>query len=666
MFYISFIISFLAIIFALFLIQRIEKAPAGSGKMIEIAKYIQEGTMAYLKRQFKTISLVAIILFFLLWIVFDFKTALGFLIGAFFSVMVEIGGMRVLDKTNLKVAQANEKELNQSFLLASQGGLATGILMGGFGLLSISLFYLFTQDLKGIIGMAFGASLISIFARLGGEIYTNATNLVANLIGKIEKDISQLRNPIIIAKNVGNNIGDCAGMAADLFETYLISIISVMILGTLIFPENPKMVFLPLCLAGIAILASIIATYFVRLKRENLKGKSSASSRAGILAALYKGLIVSGILAAIGFFPIIKNFTEPLGLSPIRVYFTTLIGLLIIAGMFAITEYFVSKKYPIVKSNVQTSINGIEANKGWTVGMKSTVLLVILISIGFLLSFKLGGLYGLSLAVLALLSLVNIIIALDVYGLISDNPAQIFKMADLQKENRQLTDAFNRVDNSIKIMTKSYAITSAGLAGLVLFFLYGQKLLDLGAKVQFSLETHNVLIGLFIGGILSFYFGSLTMSAAGNAGLKSAEKVIRSFKETKGLIEGEQKPDDDLRECVDIISKAVLKEMIFPLLLPMILPILVGFIFGSETLAGLLIGSIIAGIFLTSSMVFGKASREIAKIKEENLGEKNSFAPEVVGNDFMGSFVKDYSGLAINSMIKLVNVISLLIVSFLV
>ncbi|TSC54031.1 MAG: K(+)-stimulated pyrophosphate-energized sodium pump [Microgenomates group bacterium LiPW_31] len=490
--------------------------------MIEIASYIREGAIAYLKRQFKAVGLVAAVLFLILWISLGFKVGMGFLMGAAASAAAGIIGMLVSTKANQRVAEASKKGLKPALYLAFQGGSVTGLLVVGLGLLSISLFYFFSQDLKAIIALGFGASLISIFARLGGGIYTKAADVGGDLVGKVEKGIPEddPRNPAVIADLVGDNVGDCAGMAADLFETYVVTVISAMILGALIFPQSPEIIFLPLYLSAVAILASLIATFFVRLKGQN------------ILGALYKGLIAAGVLAAIGFLPVINNFAKTIGLSFTKTYLSAMIGLIIAGGMFVITEYFTSKKYPIVKSIAKASETGAGTNiiTGLAAGMKATVPSVILISIGILLSFWLAGMYGLALAALSMLSLAGIIVALDSYGPITDNASGIIEMAGLPEENRKVTDALDSVGNTTKAVTKAYAIASAGLAALVLFSVYTQELIDLGAKVQFVLEDPKVLVGLLIGGLLPFYFASRSMEAVGRAGSKVVEEVRRQFK----------------------------------------------------------------------------------------------------------------------------------------
>jgi len=654
------IVSISSLLFAYFLVKEINKASSGSGKMIEISQAIKEGAMAFLKRQYRTCALVAAVIFFILWIFLGFKMAAGFLVGAAFSGFAGYMGMVVSTKANVKVAEAAKSGLKSALGLAFKGGSVTGFLVAGLGLLSVAGFYLITQDLKSLIALGFGGSLISVFARLGGGIYTKAADVGADLVGKMEKGIPEddPRNPAVIADQVGDNVGDCAGMAADLFETYVVTIVAAMVLGNLLFPNFPEAVFLPLFLGSVAILASIISTFFVRL------GKNQ-----NIMAALYKGLVAAGILSALGFLPLIFQFSQSLKIATINLYLPALIGLLIAAFMFLITEFFTSKKHSPVQSIAEASQSGAGTNVivGLAVGMKSTVLPVIIICAGILISFALGGMYGLALTAVAMLSLTGLIIALDSYGPIADNAAGISEMAGLSEENRKTTDALDAVGNTTKAVTKGYAIASAGLAALVLFSAYTQELLDLGRKVQFFLEDPKVLVGLFAGGIIAYYFAALSMTAVGKTAGSVVKEVRRQFKEIKGLMEGTTRPD--YASCVDIVTKAALKEMLLPALLPVISPILVGFLLGPEALGGLLIGSIIVGIFLAISMTSGGAAWDNAKkyIEEGNLGGKGSFAHQAaVTGDTVGDPYKDTAGPAINPMIKVLNIVALLIVGFLV
>ena len=660
MLYLPIIVSIFSLVFAYFLICEVRKAPSGSGKMIEVSFAIREGAIAFLKRQYKTISLVAIPLFLILLIIFNFETAFGFLLGAVASALAGFLGMMVSTQANIKVAEAAKSGLKKALNLAFKGGSVTGFLVVGLGLLAVSAFYLLTKDLTALIALGFGGSLISVFARLGGGIYTKAADVGADLVGKIEKGIPEddPRNPAVIADQVGDNVGDCAGMAADLFETYVVTIVAAMVLGGLIFPNFPQAVFLPLILASLAILASIIATFFVKLPKNQ-----------SIISALYRGLIIAAVISAIGFFVVTFQVAPILKLSPISLYLPALVGLILAFFIFLITDFFTSKKYSPVKSIVQASQSGHGTNiiAGLSVGMKATILPVILISIGILISFALSGMYGLAIAAVSMLSLTGLIIALDSYGPITDNASGISEMAGLPEENRKITDELDAVGNTTKAVAKGYAIASAGLAALVLFSAYTQELENLGAKIQFFLEDPKVLVGLFIGGVISYYFAALAMTAVGRAASKVVEEVRRQFREIEGLMAGTAKPE--YGKCVDIVTRAALKEMILPALLPVLFPILVGFILGPEALGGLLIGSIIVGIFLAVSMTSGGAAWDNAKkwIEEGNLGGKGSFAHQAaVTGDTVGDSYKDAAGPAINPMIKVLNIVALLIVSFIV
>ncbi len=654
------IISIFSLVFAYFLVQEIKKAPSGSGKMIEISSAIREGALVFLKRQYKTVGLVVIVLFFVLLIALGVKSALGFLIGAIASAIAGFIGMMVSTQTNVKVAEAAKRGLAPAFDLSFKGGSVTGFLVTGLGLLSISVFYLLTKDLIALIALGFGGSLISLLAKLSGGVYTKAADIGADLVGKIEQGIPEddPRNPAVIADQVGDNVGDCAGMAADLFETYVVIMIAAMVLGGLLFPDLSAAVILPLILGSIAILASIIATFLVKL-----------SPNKSIISALYRGLIGAGTLSALGFMPVIIKISKSFQTSFVNLYFPVLIGLLITAGMFLITEYYTSKKHKPVKSIAQASQSGHGTNiiTGLSVGMKATVFPVMLISVGILLSFWLGGMYALAITAVTMLSLAGIIIALDSYGPITDNAAGITEMAGLPEESREITDTLDAVGNTTKAVTKGYAIASAGLAALVLFSVYTQLLLDLGAKINFLLEDPKVLVGLFFGGIITYYFAALSLAAVGKAAGKVVEEARRQFREIKGLMGGEARPD--YSNCVDIVTRAALREMIVPALLPITLPVLIGIILGPEALGGLLIGSIIVGIFLALQMTSGGGAWDNAKkyIEEGNFGGKGSLAHQAaVTGDTVGDPCKDTAGPAINPMVKVLNIVALLIVSFLV
>jgi len=663
MLFLPIIVSLFALVFAYFLIREIRKAPSGSGKQIEIQKAIREGVMIFWKRQFKTTARVVVFLFFLLWLTLGLKVGLGFLIGALASTLAGFIGILVSTQANLKVVEAAKTGLKEAFKLSFQGASVTGFSVVGLGLLVVSAFFLLTQDLMALIGLSFGASLISVFVRLGGGIYIKAADIGDGLIGEIEKGISENnpRNPALIAGQVGDNIGDCAGMAADLFETYVIAMTATMILTNFLFPDFYQTIFLPLILGSLALIASIFFSFFVKLRKNG--------EEQFLISPLYKGLIGAGVLSAIGFFPIIFQVAPFLKLPSINLYLATLIGLLMAAFIFLITDYFTSKKHSPVKSIVLASQVGYGSKiiTGLSVGMKSTLLPVILISVGILISFALAGLYGLAISLVSMLSLTGLIMALNSFGPITNNASRISEMAGLDEEVRKNTEALEAVGNTTKTMAKGYAAVSAGLAALILFFVYSQELEKLGAKINFFLADPQVLVGLFLGGVISYYFASLIISALGKTASKVVEEVRRQFREIKGLMEGKDKSEDE--RYVDIVAKAAIKEMIIPAFLPVAFSILVGFILGPEVLGGLLIGSIIVGIFLALSMTSGGAAWDKAKklIEEENLGEKRGFAPEVVlTGDTDGRLYKDTIGPAINPMIKILNLVALLIVGFLV
>jgi len=657
MIYIPIIISILAIAFVLYLIQTIKSKPSGSERMIAIAKAVQEGAVSYLKRQYKTISIVSLILFIVLWLSLGLNTGLGFLIGAALSGFSGFVGMMVSTRANLKVAEAAKQGLKPALDLSFKGGLVTGLLVVSLGLLSVAGFYLVTNDLKALVALGFGASLISVFARIGGGIYTKAADVGADLVGKVEAGIPEddPRNPAVIADQVGDNVGDCAGMAADIFETYTVTIIATMILGSLLF-NNESFILLPLLLGAVSIVASIIGSFFAKLSGKN------------IMLALYKGIIVSAIISAFGFYFVINNLlTEDNKIS--LFYYPLLIGLLIAAGMFVITEYYTSKKYSPVKKIAKSSETGHATNiiTGIAVGLQSTALPIILISAGIILSFHFGGVFGIALAAVSMLSMAGIIVGVDAYGPITDNAGGIAEMSELPEQVRTVTDALDSVGNTTKAVTKGYAIASAGLAALVLFSAYSQELIDKGVNAQFLLDDPKVIAGLFIGGLLPYLFASLAMSSVGKAAGFIVEEVRRQFREIAGIMEGTAKPD--YAKCVDIVTKASIRQMIIPALIPVIFPIIVGFTLGVEALGGLLIGSIVTGLFVAISMTTGGAAWDNAKkyIEEGNFGGKGSPAHQAaVTGDTVGDPYKDTAGPAINPMIKVLNIVALLIVAFLI
>ena len=663
MLFFPFLASGFALVFVFFLIKKIQQTSPGSGQVLEIALAIRQGATSYLKRQGKTILVVAIVLFLILFIFLGWKSALAFLIGASTSALCGFSGMIISTQTNSRVTEVAKKGLGAALDLAFKGGAVTGFLVVGLGLLVVTGFYLLTNDLKSLVALGFGGSLISVFARLGGGIYTKAADVGADLVGKLEQGIPEddPRNPAVIADQVGDNVGDCAGMAADLFETYVVTLISAMILGSMLTTVNSMFLLMPLFLGTVAIFASIIGSFFIKL------GKDKTSS--GIMPALYNGLAVTAVIAALGFYPVIRKF-GPLGeISVNKLYLASLVGLVVAFGMFIITEYFTSKKYKPVKSIAQASQTGHGTNViiGLAVGMQSTVWPAILISFGILASFQLAGIFGVALAAVAMLSLTGMIIAIDAFGPIVDNAGGIAEMSGAGQDVRQVTDALDAIGNTTKAVTKGYAIASAGLAAIVLFASFSKELLIVGGKFNFTLDDPKIIVGLFLGGLLPYFFASLAMTAVGRAAGGVVNEVRRQFKEIPGIMEGVAKPE--YGKCVDIVTKAALKEMLAPSLIPVLAPILVGLILGPLALAGVLIGSILTGLFLAISMTSGGAAWDNAKkyIEEGNYGGKGSLAHQAaITGDTVGDPYKDTAGPAINPMIKVINIVALLIVSFLV
>ncbi len=658
-YYFAILPSLIAILYSAYIIFWLKKQPDGDEKMKEISAAIRAGASAFLNRQYRTIGIVALVLSIVLYFAFDWLSVVGFLLGAIASASAGYIGMNIAVRSNSKTAEAAKKGLAPALSLAFKAGSVTGFLVVALALLSVSVFYFLTNDVKVLISLSFGASLISVFARLGGGIYTKAADVGADLVGKVEAGIPEddPRNPAVIADNVGDNVGDCAGMAADLFETYAVTLTAAILLGALIVGSAG--INLPLVLAGLAILASVVGSLFVRL------GNPSAGSGQNIMNALYRGLFASVIISAILFYPAVKFYFVQ---NYLQIYFCALIGLLVMAAMVIITDYYTAKKFRPVRSIAEASRSGHATNIiiGLSIGMEATFLPIIFISAGILLSFYLAGLYGIAIAALSMLSAAGMIVAIDSFGPITDNAGGIAEMSDQPQEVRKITDALDAVGNTTKAVTKGYAITSAGLAALVLFASYTEELSRFIKNITFELQNPYIIIGLFLGAAVPYLFGSMAMKSVGKAAGKVVEEARRQFREIPGIMEGEAKPD--YARCVDIVTKAALKQMIIPSLIPIVSVLAVGFLLGAEALGGFLIGAIISGLFVAISMTSGGAAWDNAKkfIEDGNFGGKGSEAHKAaVTGDTVGDPYKDTAGPAINPLIKVINIVALLIVKFL-